>query len=190
MQKSENTDIPIGISQLQVEAAVYTGGGMDWPQIRSRFISLRTARGLTQQDVAEAGEIPQGAVSKIESNTNQGPSVETFVKAVAGLGVTVSEFFLQIERPGKSDTTVARQSDTTLPSTPASGVSIGVTHGAHRVVSAAPAASRSDQLRDLADLLLTAADRIDHPAEGINQQAADAPRRAARGNPKVTRRRR
>ena len=75
---------------------------MDWEQIR-RHYAARLAdarrRGLTQQAVATAGKLPrQNAISKLLANDNLGPSVETFVKAVAGLGLTVSEFFAEIEQ--------------------------------------------------------------------------------------------
>lgn len=77
-------DIPIGILE-----------GVEWKTIRSAFVRLRGTR--TQAQIAKAGDLYQSDISKLESNDNLGPVVETFVKAVAGLGMTVSEFFRQIE---------------------------------------------------------------------------------------------
>lgn len=68
---------------------------MDWATIRSAFIRLRGAR--TQQEIADAGQLRQSHISKLESNDNLGPAVGTFVKAVQGLGVSVSDFFRQLE---------------------------------------------------------------------------------------------
>jgi transcriptional regulator with XRE-family HTH domain len=75
---------------------------VDWEQIR-RHYAARLAdarrRGFTQKAVATAGKLSgQNAISKLLANENLGPSVETFVKAVTGLGLTVSEFFAEIER--------------------------------------------------------------------------------------------
>jgi transcriptional regulator with XRE-family HTH domain len=78
---------------------------MDWNLIRRHYAArLAKARhsGLTQQAVATAGQLPgQNAISKLLANHNLGPSVETFVKAVAGLGVDVSAFFAEIEQCGR-----------------------------------------------------------------------------------------
>jgi len=55
--------------------------------------------GQTQDSVAKAGHLAgQTAISKLLANQNLGPSVETFVKAVRGLGLEVSTFFAEIER--------------------------------------------------------------------------------------------
>jgi transcriptional regulator with XRE-family HTH domain len=68
---------------------------MDWVAIRSAFIRLRGSR--TQQEIAVAGDLYQSDISKLESNDNLGPAVETFVRAVQGLGMPVSDFFRQLE---------------------------------------------------------------------------------------------
>lgn len=71
---------------------------MDWATIREAFIAARKARGLTQEQVAG---IRQGMVSKLETNKNLGPTVAVFVKAVHGIGMSLSAFFAQLE--GGSD---------------------------------------------------------------------------------------
>jgi len=54
--------------------------------------------GVTQESVAKAGDLSgQNAISKLLANHNLGPSVETFIKAVKGLGKEVSVFFAEIE---------------------------------------------------------------------------------------------
>jgi transcriptional regulator with XRE-family HTH domain len=136
----------MGMNGLQELPSAYTQRRMEWLAIRNRFIRLREARDLTQQEVAEKGKIKQGAISKLESNLNQGPSVETFVKAVEGLGLTLTEFFAQIERRSpKADL----KTDTLKPT----------------VVSSGPPPSLSEhsdpQLVDLARACLEAAEHMD-----------------------------
>jgi transcriptional regulator with XRE-family HTH domain len=80
-------------------------GGMHWDLIRRHYAArLATAQrqGVTQQAVATAGQLSgQNAISKLLANHNLGPSVETFVKAVTGLGLDVSAFFAEIEQCGR-----------------------------------------------------------------------------------------
>jgi transcriptional regulator with XRE-family HTH domain len=80
-----------------------TGVELTWELIRTHYAALLTeARraGVTQDAVARAGQLPgQNAISKLLANHNLGPSVETFIKAVRGLGKEVSEFFAELERP-------------------------------------------------------------------------------------------
>ena len=69
---------------------------MDWHTIRSAFIKARGSR--TQEDIAaNVKGLTQGAIAKLESNDNLGPTVGTFIKAVEGLGIPVSSFFAEIE---------------------------------------------------------------------------------------------
>lgn len=76
---------------------------MEWKDIRAHYErAFRAARrrGLTQAKVAEAGGLKgQNVISKLLQNETKGPQVETFVKAVQGLGIPVSTFFAQIEQP-------------------------------------------------------------------------------------------
>ena len=87
---------------------------MEWRTIRAHFERIYRAgqqeRGLRQIDVARAGgligrrgQLQQNAVSRILHNKKLGPTVETFVRAVEGLGLSVSEFFEDIEQ-GRTST--------------------------------------------------------------------------------------
>ena len=72
-----------------------------WPRMRNHYAALLAAaraRGLTQAKVAAAGGLRgQNTISKLLSNRNQGPAAEIFVKAIHGLGKTVSAFFAELE---------------------------------------------------------------------------------------------
>jgi transcriptional regulator with XRE-family HTH domain len=75
---------------------------MTWMEIRAHYAALHAqaqAAGQTQQAIADRGGIAgQNSVSRLLSNDNLGPSVEIFVRAVEGMGKSVSEFFLEIEQ--------------------------------------------------------------------------------------------
>ena len=74
-----------------------------WAEIRDHYDRTFEARkrslGLTQQQVADDGGLRgQNAISKLLANRNKlGPRVGTFVGAVLGLGIPLSEFFASIE---------------------------------------------------------------------------------------------
>jgi transcriptional regulator with XRE-family HTH domain len=71
---------------------------MDWSAIRAHFEDLMTARGSTQEQIAEAGGLSgQNAISRLLTNQSRGPSVETFIRALEGLGVAPSRFFADLE---------------------------------------------------------------------------------------------
>jgi transcriptional regulator with XRE-family HTH domain len=76
---------------------------MKWVNIRSHFAASFAAyqreTGATQQSVGIAGGVAQNAVSKLLANDRKGPSVETFVGAIEGLGMSVSAFFAELEAP-------------------------------------------------------------------------------------------
>lgn len=73
---------------------------MDWERVRAHYARRFEASQSTQQDVAAAGQLPgQSAIQKLIANRKRGPSVETFLKAVLGLGITVSTFFAELEAP-------------------------------------------------------------------------------------------
>ena len=62
---------------------------MDWGQIRESYARQFAAKKRTQAQVAAAGGLKnQNLVSKVLRNTHLGPTVETFVRAVEGLGLT------------------------------------------------------------------------------------------------------
>lgn len=82
---------------------------MKWDTIRAEytrlFLAAKDNNGATQSTIARAGGLigrdgapQQSAISKLRRNRKQGPSVETFVRAVEGLGIAVSEFFALVER--------------------------------------------------------------------------------------------
>jgi transcriptional regulator with XRE-family HTH domain len=76
---------------------------MDWKRIRDHYATLFDESNLTQAVVAERGQLSgQNAVSKLLDNNVRGPSVETFVRAVAGLGLSLSEFFTGLETASSS----------------------------------------------------------------------------------------
>jgi transcriptional regulator with XRE-family HTH domain len=173
--------IPIGINNLQSDRHAYTAPLMEWQYIKHRFIEQRKSRGLNQDDVAKAGKIRQGYISKLESNLNQGPSVEIFTKAVEGLGITVSEFFRQIERQTDADSTSLQQRDTTQPSPQSPGQPREAADGARSGVRSDPAVVR-ELLYDLADVLAEAAKRIPTSAHQRSPSAG------ARGSERAARR--
>lgn len=78
------------------------GMALTWFQIRDHYAALFAQlrqRGTTQEHVAEAGGLSgQNAISKLLTNDKLGPKVETFVKAIQGLGLSVSAFFAMLER--------------------------------------------------------------------------------------------
>lgn len=75
---------------------------MEWETIREHFAELlrdrQRAGGLTQETIAQAGGLSrQNQISRVLANRNRGPSVEIFIKAILGLGLTPSEFFAPLE---------------------------------------------------------------------------------------------
>jgi transcriptional regulator with XRE-family HTH domain len=80
---------------------------MTWLEIRAHFIALhaRSEAGVTQREIAERGGIKgQNSVSRLLANDKLGPSVETFVRAVEGLGLSVAQFFAEMEHAGSAST--------------------------------------------------------------------------------------
>lgn len=70
---------------------------VEWPQVRERFRQERKRRGLKQEWIAKIGRVDQSIISKIESDDTYTPQLESFIKAVYGLGMTVAEFFAPLE---------------------------------------------------------------------------------------------
>ena len=74
---------------------------LTWAQIRTHYRTLFDAarrEGLTQSAIAKAGGLAgQNAISKLLNNHHQGPTAETLVKAIHGLGKDVSTFFAEVE---------------------------------------------------------------------------------------------
>lgn len=75
---------------------------MRWTEIRAHLAALHAqaqSAGVTQKAIAQRGGIAgQNTVSRVLSNENLGPSVEIFVRALEGLGKSVSEFFAELEQ--------------------------------------------------------------------------------------------
>jgi len=72
-----------------------------WKRINrhlARVITDARRRGVTQERIAENGGLQQNAISKMLANQNRGPSVETFVRAVRGCGMSLQEFFARLEQ--------------------------------------------------------------------------------------------
>jgi transcriptional regulator with XRE-family HTH domain len=81
---------------------------MTWSQIRAQYeraFRVARGRGETQTTIAVRGGLlsprtgrpQQNQISKILRSRSRGPSVETFVRAVEGLGISVSAFFAAVE---------------------------------------------------------------------------------------------
>lgn len=69
-------------------------------ELRKFFKIMREqVPGRTQQDVANAAGQPklQGSISRIEGDLTYDPFTSTFLKAIRGLGMTYSDFFLKFE---------------------------------------------------------------------------------------------
>lgn len=74
---------------------------VEWTDIRAHYEKLfqeAKKRGETQESVAARGGLRQNKISRLRTIEKLGPQVETFARAVEGLGLTVSSFFAQIER--------------------------------------------------------------------------------------------
>jgi transcriptional regulator with XRE-family HTH domain len=70
----------------------------NWQTLRDHYRLLLRKSGLTQTEVARRGDLSgQTAISKLLTNTKGGPSVDTFVRAIEGLGISLVEFFSGVE---------------------------------------------------------------------------------------------
>ena len=67
--------------------------------IRIRLRELRTARGLTQVQLAELCGMPQSTISRIESGSTTGVDFETLDRVAAALGVHPSELIVYGQIP-------------------------------------------------------------------------------------------
>jgi transcriptional regulator with XRE-family HTH domain len=69
-----------------------------WNAIRKHYAALLREADCTQEEVAARGGIKgQNTISRMLRNTRRGPTIETLTKAVAGLGLSLVEFFAGIE---------------------------------------------------------------------------------------------
>jgi len=84
---------------------------MEWADIRAHykrmFEAAKRTQKITQKSVAQTGGLKgQNRISKVLHNRKRGPAVDTFVGAVIGLGIPLSEFFRTLEEQlqhGKTD---------------------------------------------------------------------------------------
>jgi transcriptional regulator with XRE-family HTH domain len=66
-------------------------------RVRQFFKAERLRQGLNQTAVALRGGATQGTISKIEIEPDYDPSVDSFGKALTGIGHTFTSFFAHIE---------------------------------------------------------------------------------------------
>src|SRR5438876_144652 len=71
---------------------------MNWTNIRDH-IGACIERGTSQSAVARRGGLSgPDAVSKLLRNDGRGPSVQTLIQTIYGLGLTPAAFFYELER--------------------------------------------------------------------------------------------
>ena len=81
---------------------------VNWLRVRTHFDAVMTARQLTQEQIATAGGLTgQNAISRLLTNHRRGPSVETFLRALDGLGMTPLQFFTDLATQGGTHDTAA-----------------------------------------------------------------------------------
>ena len=59
---------------------------------------LRTARGMTQQELSRLSGIPQNTISMIENKVRGNPGIETLYPLCIALGCTLSDMYRSEER--------------------------------------------------------------------------------------------
>lgn len=86
---------------------------MDWKRIRAQYAQhvadAQATRGLTQEDISIAAGLSKNAVSRILSNSRRGPTVDTFVRALRGLGVQPADFFEALQSSAADVAALAAQ---------------------------------------------------------------------------------
>ena len=124
---------------------VYSAG-MDWATLRAAYrASFLEAKkkGATQESVAKRGGLKdQNAISRLMANNKLGPQAETFVRAIEGLGIKPSEFFLHLE-VGTSPALPAQGEAATLPA--------ALDHLSHAATAVIVAVGRARQATKPAD---------------------------------------
>lgn len=80
--------------------------------IRDFFRAERRRLKKKQVDVALAGGLTQGQISKIENSEDHEPGLTVFRKAVQGLGMPLSAFFAAFENPGSHASSEASRGQT------------------------------------------------------------------------------
>ncbi len=65
----------------------------------TRLAELRTAAGITQQELARQSGVKQGIISLIESGTTKHPRTDTAAKLARALGCTIDDLLGEKEGP-------------------------------------------------------------------------------------------
>jgi len=63
----------------------------------ARLFDAAKAKGWSQAAIARRGGLPQTAISKLLANDKLGPSMDTFLKALNGIGKGAAQFFAEAE---------------------------------------------------------------------------------------------
>jgi transcriptional regulator with XRE-family HTH domain len=93
---------------------------MQWKDVQRRYRQLfaeaKRTRGTTQVKIAQSVGLTQADVSRLMNmEGDDGPQVATLLKAIDGLGISVSSFFEQIERQTAGDLPARAGVSTTAP---------------------------------------------------------------------------
>lgn len=72
--------------------------------VREWCLALRQSRELTQDELAAETKISQGLISRLERDPNYFPSVDVLGRFAKAFGMSLSEFFRQIETGSKPAT--------------------------------------------------------------------------------------
>lgn len=65
----------------------------------TKLAELRTAAGITQQELARQSGVKQGIISLIESGSTQFPRLDTAAKLARALGCTIDDLLGEKEGP-------------------------------------------------------------------------------------------
>ena len=125
--------------------------------------------GITQKEIAQRGGLAgQNAISKLLNNDHLGPTVETFVRAVVGLGKEPSTFFREAEDRASAS------ADATPPEDRSSA------DGADPPFSPQELEQLTARLRDTLQRAVGDAVEVIEVISGSRQTPRSAPRRAPR----------
>lgn len=132
--------------------------GVDWKALREALRLERERAQMTLDELAKTAKLNRATIHSIENVKREPdlkPELESVEKIVGAMGMTLSEFFLQIECQPNADLPVGgnqrRKKDS-----PEAG-----SDGSHRAVSPTTEKRLADFLRDLAHQLNSAADQFD-----------------------------
>ena len=154
--------IPLRLNQLAHNTGAYTAFVVSLIDLRKRLRAERKKHFGNSRAAAKAAGLGASTVAKIEninSYPNYDPGVGTVEQLLKPMGLTLSAFFLQIERQTDADSTSPRQRDTNQPSHQLTGQPMEAADDARAGVRSDPAVV-GEVLYDLADVLSEAAKRI------------------------------